>query len=418
MYSNEEYILPCLNAMLYVFLLAYAIMKRHGILIMISTIWLLCAVTGIIYSLIPFSQTSNDITIAPYLYLFVLFIIGLLPISKLRPIDGEELKVVYNERMVYGIVVVLAICSFLPLIESFIHIAFSGLDNLASIYEDRQDDFDSRAYFTFIGRIFYSVEEYFEFLTPTFFFVYVTMYKEKENWIILGLTAALLNPLFNNLANGQRYYTVIFVYMILYNYLLFYKLFDEQQKKLLGKFSLIVGAFLGLLFLSISLNRTNIGTEELGAVYQFIRYMGESMYNFNTDCFWVTDYVGGEQSLKGFYSYLGIDNTSIEDRSSLLGIVSNVFYTYIGAFVMDYGLFFSFILLSLVALLFYRIITKLDKEVNIGILIIISLYANMLLFGTTYFIYENGFIHFVWAIILSVFLLFTEADNNESLDTL
>ena len=33
-------------------------------------------------------------------------------------------------------------------------------------------------------------------------------------------------------------------------------------------------------------------------------------------------------------------------------------------------------------------------------------------------LYENGFIHFVWAIILSVFLLFTEADNNESLDTL
>ena len=193
---------------------------------------------------------------------------------------------------------------------------------------------------------------------------------------------------------------------------------DEQQRKFLGQLALIIGGIMGLLFVSISLNRTTGGAEELGAVYGFVRYMGESMYNFNTDCFWVTDYVGGEQSLKGFYSYLGIDNTSIEDRSSLLGIVSNVFYTYIGAFVMDYGLFFSFILLSLVALLVYRIITKLDKEVNIGILIIISLYANMLLFGTTYFIYENGFIHFVWAIILSVFLLFTEADNNESLDTL
>ena len=85
---------------------------------------------------------------------------------------------------------------------------------------------------------------------------------------------------------------------------------------------------------------------------------------------------------------------------------------------MDYGLFFSFILLSLVALLFYRIITKLDKEVNIGILIIISLYANMLLFGTTYFVYENGFIHFVWAIILSVFLLFTGTDNYKFTDKL
>jgi oligosaccharide repeat unit polymerase len=417
MYSNEEYLLPCINAMLYVFLLAYAIMRRHGILIMISVIWLLCAVIGIIYSLIPFKESNNDLTIAPYLYLFVLFIIGLLPISMLRPIDGEELKVVYNEGIVYGIVIILAICSYIPLVESFIQIAFSGLDNLASIYEDRPDDFDKRAYFTFIGRIFYSVEEYFEFLTPTFFFVYVTMFKEKKMWIVIGLVVALLNPLFNNLANGQRYYTVLFVYMILYNYLLFYKMIDEQQRKFLGQLSLIIGGIMGLLFVAISLNRTTGGAEELGAVYGFVRYMGESMYNFNTDCYWITDFVGGEQSLKGFYTYFGIDNTSIEDRSSILGIVSNQFYTYIGAFVMDFGLFFTFIFLSLVAFLFFILIRKLDKEVNIGILIFISLYANILLFGTTYFVYENGFIHLVWAVFLSVFLLFAEVDNYESTET-
>lgn len=418
MYSNEEYILPCLNAMLYVFLLAYAIMRRHGILIMISSIWLLCAIIGIIYSLIPFTLTNNDITFAPYLYLFVLFIIGLLPISMLRPIDGEELKVVYNERIVYGIVVILAICSYIPLVESLIHITFSGIDNLASIYEEMPDDFDKRAYFTIIGRIFFSVEDYFEFITPTLFFVYVTMFKEKKMWILIGLVVALLNPLFNNLANGQRYYAVVFVYMILYNYLLFYKMIDEEQRKFLGQLSLIVGGILGLLFVSISLNRTTNGTEELGAAYQFVRYLGESMYNFNTDCYWITDYVGGEHSLKGFYTYFGINNTSIDDQSSLLDIVSNNFYTYIGAFVMDFGLFFSFLFLSLLALLFFILIRKLDKEVNIGILIIISLYANILLFGTTYFIYENGFIHFVWAVFLSVFLLFAEVDNYESTETL
>ncbi len=417
MYSNEEYLLPCLNAMLYVFLLAFAIMRRHGILIMISSIWLLCAVIGIIYSLIPFTQTSHDITIAPYLYIYILFIIGLLPISLLRPIDGDEIKVVYNEGIVYGIVVVLAICSYIPFIESFIQIAFSGLDNLASNYEDRPDDFDNRAYFTFIGRFFYSVEEYFEFLTPTFLFVYVTMFKEKEMWIVLGLIVALLNPLFNNFANGQRYYAVVFVYMILYNYLLFYKMIDERQRKMLGQLTLVVGAFLGLLFISISLNRTSNGTEELGAAYQFVRYLGESMYNFNTDCYWITDYVGGEHSLKGFYTYLGINNTTIGDRTSILGVISNNFYTYIGAFVMDFGLFPTFVFLSLVALFFYILVRWLDKEINIGILIVISLYANMLLFGTTYFIYENGFIHFVWAIILSVILLFAEADNVESTET-
>lgn len=417
MYSIEEYILPCINAMLYVFLLAFAIMRRHGILIMISTIWLLCAIIGVVYSLLPLTEANNDLTIAPYVYLFILFFIGLLPISMLRPIDGKELKVVYNEGIVYGIVVILAVCSFIPLVESIIQIAFSGLDNLASIYEERPDDFDTRAYFTFIGRFFYSVEEYFEFLTPTFFFVYVTMFKEKEKWIVLGLVMALLNPLFNNLANGQRYYAAVFVYMVLYNYLLFYKMIDERQRKILGQLSLIVGGILGLLFISISLNRTSNGTEELGAAYQFVRYMGESMYNFNTDCYWITDYVGGEHSLKGLYSYLGISNTTIEDQTSLLNIVSNHFYTYIGAFVMDFGLIPSFIILSFLAFLFYYIISRLDKEVNIGILIIISLYANILLFGTTYFIYENGFIHLVWAIFLAVFLLFMEVDNYESTET-
>jgi oligosaccharide repeat unit polymerase len=243
------------------------------------------------------------------------------------------------------------------------------------------------------------------------------MFKEKEMWIVLGLIVALLNPLFNNFANGQRYYAVVFVYMILYNYLLFYKMIDERQRKMLGQLTLVVGAFLGLLFISISLNRTSNGTEELGAAYQFVRYLGESMYNFNTDCYWITDYVGGEHSLKGFYTYLGINNTTIGDRTSILGVISNNFYTYIGAFVMDFGLFPTFVFLSLVALFFYILVRWLDKEINIGILIVISLYANMLLFGTTYFIYENGFIHFVWAIILSVILLFAEADNVESTET-
>ncbi len=416
MYSNDEYLLPCINVLLYVFLLAYAIIRKHRLLVFISAIWLLCAAIGIIYSLIPFTETSYEITLAPYLYIFVLLVIGLIPISKLRPIDGTSLKVVYNERIVYGIIVVLAVCSFLPLIESFIHIAFSGLGNLASNYEERADDFDNRAYFSFIGRILYSVEEYFEFLAPTFVFVYATMFKERKNWIMLGLIAALLNPLFNNLANGQRYYAVLFVYVVLFNYLLFYNSFDKEQRKFLVKISLIVSSILGLLFISISLNRTSNGTEELGAAYQLVRYMGESMYNFNTDCYWITDFVGGEHSFKGFYTYFGLNNLSINDQNSLLNIVSNGFYTYVGAFVMDYGLYNTFVLLSFLSFFFFVLINRIENEISIGKLIAISLYTNIFLFGTTYFVYENGFIHLIWAVVLSVWLSYTRSEDSETCD--
>ena len=74
MYSNEDYLLPCINALLYIGLLVFAIKSKHGILIMISVIWLVCALFGILYSMVPFTLTSYDITIEPYIYMFILFI--------------------------------------------------------------------------------------------------------------------------------------------------------------------------------------------------------------------------------------------------------------------------------------------------------------------------------------------------------
>lgn len=414
MYSNEEYILPCINALLYVGTLFYAIKKKHSILILISAIWLLCALLGILYSLIPFNLTSHEITIEPYFYIYVLFLIGLYPMSKLKNLDRNKLKVVYNERIVYYIVLVLAICSFIPLVESAFHILSSGLGDLAANYEDRPDDFDTRGYFSFIGRLFYSIEEYFEFLSPTFLFIYLTSGIEKKKWIIVGMCLAAINPMMNNLANGQRYYVVAFFYMMLFNFLLFRKLFDEVYKKSIYRWAVFLGGIVGILFVAISLNRTGNGTEELGAGYQIIRYMGESMYNFNTDCFWITEHVHGEHSLKGLFTYLHINQLSITDQTSLLGIISNAFHTYIGAFVMDYGLKTTFIILTLLSVICWRLVISIDDEINLGLLIIISLYANILLFGTTYFVYENGFIHMVWSMVLAIYFLNTKTENDLS----
>jgi oligosaccharide repeat unit polymerase len=416
MYSNDDILLPCVNALLYLGILFFAIKRKHSIFILISTVWVICALLGIIYSLIPFTLTSHDLSLEPYIYLFTIFLIGLYPMSKLKLLDRNSLIVIYNSRIVNSIILLLAICSFIPVVESTLHILSSGLGNLASNYEDRLDDFDTRGYFTIVGRIFYSVEEYFEFLTPTFLFVYITSYDEKRTWIIVGMCLAVISPLLNNLANGQRYYVVVFLYMMLFNFLLFRNLFDEKLKKNIFKWAISVGSIVGVVFVAISLNRTGNGTEELGAGYQVIRYMGESMYNFNTDCFWITDYVFGEHSFKGLFSYFHINQLSISDQTSLLGIVSNAFYTYVGAFVMDFGLIPTFVILSLFSLICWRMVISVDNEINLGLLILISLYSNILLFGTTYFVYENGFIHLVWSIVLAIYLLNTKTDNNVSVE--
>lgn len=417
MYSNEDYLLPCINALLYIGLLVFAIKSKHGILIMISVIWLVCALFGILYSMVPFTLTSYDITIEPYIYMFILFLIGLFPISRLRMLEKDKLIVVYNKNIVNYIVFVLAISSFIPFLESIIQIVTSGVGNLASNYEERLDDFDTRGYFSFIGRLLYSIDEYFEFLTPMFLFVYLTSELEKKKWIIIGLCIASVNPMLNNLANGQRFYVVTFLYMMLFNFLLFRKLLDERIKKTIYLLSILAGGGVGILFVAISVTRTGNGTEELGALYQVVRYMGESMYNFNTDCYWINDYLYGEHSLKGFFTYFNIGDMSIDDQTSFLGIMSNVFYTYIGAFVMDFGLISTMIILTLLSFICLKLIVSIDNEINLGFLIIISLYANVLMFGTTYFVYENGFIHLVWSIVLAIFFINANVVDDENAET-
>lgn len=414
MYSNEEYLLPCINALLYAGVFVMAIKSRHSILILISLIWLICASVGILYSLIPFTLTSYEITLEPYIYLFVLFVIGLYPMSKLKMLDRDNLIVVYNERILYYIVLTLALCAYIPFFESVIQIITSGAGNLASNYEGRLDNFDNRGYFSFVGRILYSVEEYFEFLSLTFLFTYLTSSLEKKKWIVVGLCLAAINPMLNSLANGQRYYVVAFVYMLLFHFFLFRALFEPEYKKIMYKWSIVCGGIVGILFIAISVNRTGNGTEELGAGYQIIRYMGESMYNFNTDCYWITEFVHGEHSFKGLFTYFHINELSITDQTNLLGIISNAFHTYVGAFVMDFGLTSTFVILTFLSLICLRLVVSIDNEINLGLLILISLYANILLFGTTYFVYENGFIHLVWSMILAIYLLNTKVDNNAS----
>ena len=46
-----------------------------------------------------------------------------------------------------------------------------------------------------------------------------------------------------------------------------------------------------------------------------------------------------------------------------------------------------------------------------GSIILINIYVNILLFGTTYFIYQNGSYHLLWAIVVALLIIFLQQKN-------
>lgn len=186
-----------------------------------------------------------------------------------------------------------------------------------------------------------------------------------------------------------------------------------ELRKKIAKYAIIAISTISVLFISISISRFGQNDDqEYGTLFSIILYEGESFYMFNTEAYHVEKYLDGRSVLQTFYSYfynIGRDSDVIEYYNWKTGILTNIFYTYIGVFVMDYGLVKAFIILMLLALIFIFISKSAvrAKNLNLGTLILMSLYSNIFLFGTTYWVYQNTFIHLLFTIFVALIFIVT-----------
>lgn len=406
----SEFYYTIFNALLYFIPLYWSLKTRRYIITLISIIWLLCSIIGIFYYLNPFRIMFYPLMIKPFLYLYVLFLTSILPFVGYNKTRLEECRYGVNFKLFSFLISLLAFCSFEPTIETIVTIITRGASNLSKAYDS---GVDPRAYFSFVGKYLFSIVDYFKFVTPILFFIYLSIKSVRKKWKTVGLVLAVSLPMLNNLANGQRFYVVLLTYSLIYNYLFFYHKIDVKTKMKLRKYSLIGGA--GVLFLFVAISIARFGnnssySSEYGASYQVIRYMGESMINFNTETFHIKKFLGGHNSFTGFYSYFLHEDRDIDAQNDIIGVTTNVFSTYIGNFVMDYGLVVTAIIIVITSIIMLVFVRRQNRILGVNYLIILYLYANILLFGTTYFIYQNGFIHMLFAIMIAMFFKFSKKD--------
>lgn len=407
----QDLIYSSIYAIFHIVYFIWSIKNKRKVLAVITGIWSLSSIASIFYVSNPYISFFHKIELLPYIYLFVLYFITTLPLINLNK-KTSKTEIICNPKIFHILVYLISLCSIEPLIEIIVVIFSRGIGGLADIYiENAGQGYDQKSMFSFIGRFLYSIEDYMKFIAIPLFFLYLTI-KRKHKIIIICLILAILNPVLFSLSNGHRFYLITAASSFLFNYFLFKDRISIHYQKMIKKYSLYVLSAVGVLFLAISISRFGSGSdyqmEGYGTAYQFIRYLGESHSRFNSDVYHQNFFFDGRNSWRGFFN----EEWDVKDANTTAGFITNVFFTYIGDFVMDYGLNLTFAIISIASLFMYLSINRIKRCISLGWIIIINLYANVLLFGFTYFVYMNGFKMFFFSIIVSILIMISSKKNN------
>lgn len=406
-----------LYTLLHILLCYIVIKKKRYTLSVITIIWAISSLAGIIYFLNPFMAFFYNIEFVPFLYLFLCFCISILPFKYLSEEKTEKTVYLCNPIIFKGLVFVIAVCSFEPLVEILVIIVQRGLGGLADVYIESEEGFDPKYFFSFVGRYLFTIEEYLKFIAIPLFFLYLTVEKKKK-WILIGLICGILVPTLFSLANGHRFYLITVGLSFLFNYYFFRKKLSLSIKAQIRKMSIIALSLTSIMFVSISISRFGKGSdsdlEGYGATYQFIRYLGESHTRFNSDIWHQKRLTEGKNSWLGYYgNFEKKKQMDIRERNLTTGFTSNVFFTYIGDLCMDYGKITTIVIISLTSLIFCFFAKMPHRDMTLSGIIMINLYANILLFGFTYFIYKNGIMSMVYSLIIAMLIKISTTNNHK-----
>ena len=357
--------------------------------------WLLSSAFSIMFY-VDDPTKHPDITLIPYLYLQICFLISIYPIARFNEESLADITVARPKWLLY-LMVLLSVVSILPFIENLIHLLFAyskdNSDILFDMYIDKMsNDVDVQlvTWLSYPGKLCNAVTLRFEYLTPLLLFYYLT--QEKINkYLLTGLILALFNPVVHGFSVASRGAMVLLALNLIFLFILFRKQIPyKRRKKILITGSILF--FLGLISLSVLTIVRFKGHEIQNTMLSFVSlYIGEGSVNFS-NLMWdnLREHTQGDNSFSFFKQILGFDTFSnYLDRREYwgegkVGIPVHIFYTYIGDWFSDLGVIGTLSLVIFLSVL-VRKITKVNDSISLLSLYGFMIFCNIILQGFTYF---------------------------------
>lgn len=383
--ENHNFNILLFNVALYVITLIIYQKRRKkwGVGSFILLLYIIVAVVGMDLFFHPLS-TYEDIKIFPFIYLYVMLMIGVYPILKINDSEITNLQepTPFLINKISWAVVIITIISTIPYLfnfqETIGNIFKSGGSFVQTMYSDSRDTVDSRGDGSFnpIGILASMVVN----LCPLLFFYFIS--RENVNKLLsFGLGVATLFSLFPSLAQSARGALVKTLFSIGFLFLFFNNTLSESKRKVVRKVMIVLLFTLAVPFVVITVGR--FGEKERGEDLTgfFVEYyLGQSFLFFNNYGIDPGAYRYGDRTATLFKQVLGFETANNYnkrlDKHFDMNIDESLFSTYVGEFTLDYGVYATaaiFIFFSF----FFRKRLKIDATCTFSQLLLYYLLFNI-----------------------------------------
>lgn len=382
----------------------YKIIKKNGF--DISAILLLSYIITTIAGIVLFNQDIEynfgnyshfQVTLIPVLIYTLLICLCIYPFYLIKSNKKRSIKVISNIKFynritsLYTITFIILLGIFAEdIIKIFVIGNFGELREMA--YEgELETAIDHFSGITrFIATIFTVIGDGAYFMIVFFFYslCFLNNTIRKNISILIGS----LSPVIIGFVNIDRSKTIFWIMLFAMTFILFKPYFSENNKKILRKIVLIFGGILLTYIISVTISR--FGETENGTIGGLISYLGQPIINFceiwnnldverfNTErLFPISNY---------FISGSNGANISqwVQSMYVKTGIHLNVFFSFIGMFLVDVGPIGAIFITFLIYIITDKILNTYRKKTyfNLASFIMIFAFATIIQCGIiTYF---------------------------------
>lgn len=378
--DSSNAILLIINLLLY--LAAFIVYQRRRDYLSVGSLYLLYLVITCILAFICFYtpnifNTFNDLTLFPFIYLFIALIFTALPLLRL---DEKNTALVQPSPQALNILCIFIIIVGMTQVVSTVQLFRNGLDTMIwdigsgiELYNEMIGNAEDSG--TGISNIYVIIGGSFSNLTILFVFIYLT--REKPNYLIIaGLIICFALDMMLSIGKGSRGNVVLKSITVIFAYWLTRQWMTEKMKRrvitVLGTVIAVIA--IPILMLTISRFSDHKGMDK-AVTSSVVYYAGQSMLYFDNYALDAGGTRHGDRTANLIKRVID-PNTPVNYyqrrlKYSNLKIDDYYFYTYVGDFTIDYGPFWAMVIFVVFTALFLWLTKIRDNKLAFHQLIVI-----------------------------------------------
>lgn len=360
------------TALLWVVTLVYWYKKKNsnvGVIVLALYTAIAC-VSCHLYQYPESDFYEMDVTLFPLLYLYIIIIMLIRPLFNIDHQYVSTLKLP-PMKLMNTICIVIIICASyqvvvsLPEVRNGLNLMLLDGSNAVDAYVQTTEENMERKSMSGSVNIFNVIVSTGINFSMLFFFIYL-LYPHKNKYILIGMIVALLVTPLTSLVSGSREKVISAILIFIFMFVLLRPFLSNTIRKFITYGATMVGSLLMSLFFIISFARARGEIEAF--LYNFERYFAMSFLEFDDKCLYANGTREGNLVSPLINVILGgktYSQTELRAIYSSLGVDNGTFYTFVGDFVLDYGPFWAFVILLMIAYFFEKKL-KIKSSLTIG----------------------------------------------------